>query len=175
MIVVGSAVSTSSARIAATTSSDGLLGAATIALAQPDSAVELLLDADGLFPGVAVEGCVVVEYTGTVPVTLRLHGSRSESSNLDEYVDIELRRLDTDTCPTSVSDAAPATAGTEVFSGRLSRLWQLHGSYSRGVDLVPTMESGDRIAVAATASVVDDNRAQGRTTDFTLTIEARPS
>ena len=36
------------------------------------------------------------------------------------------------------------------------------------------MVNGDRIVIEATASVRDDNEAQGLTTEFSLTIEARP-
>ncbi len=170
VVLFANVVATSSARVAATTSSEGLLGAATVSLSQPDAAVELLLDADGLYPGVTVDGCVVVQYTGTVPVSVRLHASPTDRADLDPYVDFGLSELDSDDC----SGAGEPTA-TRIFQGRLDAFWLRHGSYGSGLELEQAMVNGDRIAIAAVATIVDDNRAQGLTSDFTLTIEARPA
>lgn len=173
VVLIANVVSTSSARVAATTSSDGVLGAASVSLAQPGDVVELLLDADGLYPGVSVDGCVVVEYTGTVPVSVRLHGAAADDAGLDPYVEIVFSELDGDDC--AASDGTPGAGSTELYSGRLDAFWRRHGSYGSGLDVGPTLVSGERIAVVAVAAIIDDNRAQGLTTDFTLTIEARPA
>ncbi|NND76136.1 MAG: hypothetical protein HKN44_14120 [Ilumatobacter sp.] len=173
IVFVLNAAATTSARVAATTSSEGLLTTATINLSQPGSAVDLLLDGDGLYPGVPVDGCVVIEYAGTIPVTVRLHGTSSAGSGLDPYVDFRLTELDANSCP----DAAAEQPGTraELYAGRLDVFWSQHGSFASGVEVDRPLVSGDRIAVSAEAIVTDDNRAQGQSTDFTLTIEARPA
>lgn len=170
IVFVASAVSTSSARVAATTSSDGLLSTATIALDQPGEAVEFVLDSDGLYPGAVATGCVVVDYTGSIPVDVRLHGAPT-TSGLDRFVDFRLGLLAGTECP----DPIDAAAGSERFAGRLDTFWAQHGSFGRGVLAGQAVTSGTRIVVVASATVVDDNRAQGRSTDFTLTIEARPA
>ena len=169
IVVVVSAISTSSARVTASTTGSSFFAAGTIDLSQPDSAVDLLFDTDGLYPGTDVSGCVVIEYNGSLPSTVRLHASKQGGTGLEEFIELELRLRDSTSC-----DETPAATGPTVFSGPLSRLWATHPTYDRGVELVPAMAPADRIALEAVASVVDDNAAQGLTTDFTITIEARP-
>lgn len=165
--VVGwSAVSTSSARVAATTSGDSFFAAGEVALNQPDARVDLLFDDDGLYPGRVVTGCVFVSYDGTLPASIRLHGKRTSGTGLDRYVDLTVWLAD--------SCDEGATRRETVFDGRLDALWSSHGAYDRGMDMVPSARPGDTIAVWASAQVADDNRAQGLTTVFTLTVEARP-
>ena len=170
IVVVVSAISTSSARVTASTTGSSFFAAGTIDLSQPDSAVDLLFDTDGLYPGTDVSGCVVIEYNGSLPSTVRLHASKQGGTGLEDFVELELRLRGSSTC----DDAPVAATGPTVFTGLLSRLWATHPTYDRGVELVPAMAPEDRIALVAVASVVDDNAAQGLTTDFTITIEARP-
>ncbi len=165
-VVVWSAVTTSSARVAATTSGDGFFAAGEVELNQPDARVDLLFDADGLYPGREVTGCVLLAYDGSLPASVRLHGRRTSGTGLDEYVDLQVTLGDD--CEGEAPDSTP------IFDGRLSSLWTSHGAYDRGVDVLPAARPGDRVAIWATAEVADDNRAQGLTTTFTLTVEARP-
>ena len=165
-VVVWSAVSTSSARVAATTSGDSFFAAGEVALNQPDTRVDLLFDDDGLYPGRTVSGCVLVSYDGSLPAEIRLHGRRTSGTGLDDYVDLQVR-LGAD-CEQHPSEA------NVVFDGRLANLWTSHGAYDRGVALITSARPGDRVAIWAEAALVDDNRAQGLSTTFTLTVEARP-
>lgn len=166
VVLVWSAVSTSSARVAATTSGDSFFAAGEVALSQPDSRVDLLFDDDGLFPGRVVSGCVLVRYDGTVPSSVRLHGQRTSGTGLDDYVDLQIRL--SQSCDDDPTTSAP------VFDGRLSGLWASHGAYDRGLPVVASARPGDVAAIHATAQIADDNRAQGLSTTFTLTVEARP-
>lgn len=167
-VLVGNAISTSSARVSATTSGQSFFAAGEVSLRQPDAAVEMLFDADGLYPGVPVEGCVDIEYTGSIPAGLRVHGERLGGTGLDTYVDLRFT-IGTTPC----ADGAEAD-GLIVFNGRLSTLWSAHGNYDSGVILSDAARPGDRLALHAVATVADDNRAQELTTDFSITIEARP-
>lgn len=169
VVLVWSAISTSSARVNASTSGTSFFSAGVVDLAQPDTVVELLFDADGLHPGVEVTGCIEVEYRGSIPASVRLHAARRGGSGLEEFVDVRVGLSSAGSC--SGDENSPTSA---VFRGRLEDLWTTHGSYERALVLDPAMVSGDRIVIHASASVIDDNRAQGLTTDFALIVEARP-
>ena len=166
VVLVWGAVSTSSARVAATTSGDSFFAAGEVALSQPDARVDLLFDDDGLYPGRTVTGCVEVRYDGSVPASIRLHGRRTSGTGLDDYIDLRITLADG-------CDVDPVVE-PPVFDGRLAGLWSSHGAYDRGLVVIPSARPGDVIAIHASAAVVDDNRAQGLSTTFTLTVEARP-
>ncbi len=169
VIVIVSAIRTSSARIAASTSGTAVVGAATIELADGDSE-RLLLDADDLYPGRVVGGCLEIDYRGSVPVDLRLHAEFTGGSGLDRYVELALDRV-----PSSRCGAGAVGERAVIWAGRLSALRE-RSSYPDGLNLTPhPVEDGDRLAVEISARVVDDDRAQGRDTEFSFTIEARPS
>jgi hypothetical protein len=178
-IVAANAVSTSSARVNASTSTDGLLTAGNVVLRRADDSAVLALDAMDLYPGRSARGCVAFEYAGSVPVDVRLFGDPGEGTGLDEYIDLRLTSVAGATCPSPDQPArAPSTrdeSAPELYRGRLSSLWSEHSSYGTGVTIVPSMSAGDRVAIDVVLEVVDDNRAQGLTIDFSFTFEARPA
>lgn len=169
-VLVWRAVSTSSARVTATTEGTSTFSAGVVDLTQPDTVVDLLLDADDLYPGIEISGCVEIEYSGSIPATVRLHAADRQGSGLEDYIDLTLVKIAGDACP----EADDEPTGTPLFSGRLAALWQTHPDYAAGIPLAADMTEGERVVIHATATVVDDNRAQGLTTDFAVTIEARP-
>ena len=169
VVFVWSAVSTSSARVNATTSGNSFFTAGTIDLVQPDTAIELLFDADGLYPGGSTSGCVEIEYRGSIPVSVRLHADRVGGTGLESFIDLRIDDVTPDGC-----EVASPEADRTVYDGRLARLWRTHSSYRDALELRGAMEPGDRMALLATAEVIDDNDAQGLTTEFTITVEARP-
>ena len=168
-VFVWNAVATSTARVTATTSGNSFFSAGTIDLVQPDTAVELLFDADGLYPGRTTSGCVEIEYRGSIPASVRLHADRVGGTGLESFIDLRIIDITPAGCA-----AADADSGRPVYDGRLDRLWRVHPNYRTALVLREAMQPGDRIALFATASVVDDNAAQGLTTEFTITVEARP-
>lgn len=170
VVLILSAVTTSSARISASTSGSSFFSAGTVDLSQPDTAIDLLFDTDGLYPGLEVSGCVVVAYNGSLPGTVRLHASNGGGTGLERFVELELHDLGT-TCD-DTGDGPGASAS--IFSGRLDELWEDHPDYDAGIELMAGMAAGDRLALGAVAWVIDDNDAQGRVSEFTITIEARP-
>jgi hypothetical protein len=169
VVLIASAISTSSARVSANTSGQSFFAAGTVSLRQPDAAVEMLFDADGLYPGVEVTGCVDIEYTGSVPAALRVHGERLGGTGLDDYVDLRMQ-----VAPGGCTASADEDAGTTIYDARLATMWLRHADYDSGVTVASAVRPGDRLALHASATIADDNRAQGLTTDFSITIEARP-
>ena len=170
-VFVWSAVATSTARVTATTSGSSFFAAGTIDLVRPDTAVELLFDADGLYPGRTTSGCVEIEYRGSIPASVRLHADRVGGTGLDSFIDLRISDITVSGCAAGTGEHQ---SDRRVFDGRLDRLWRVHPTYRDALVLREEMMPGDRIALFATAGVVDDNAAQGLTTEFTITVEARP-
>ena len=168
VVLVVSAIRTSSARVAATTSSSSFFAAGVVELTQPDGSVSLLFDADGLYPGRPVEGCVLVEYAGSVPADIRLHGELTGGTGLERFVELTLTVADQGSCDT------PTAAPRPVFSAPLDQLAANHANHGDGVPLLTGAEAGDRLVLRGAATLVDDNEAQGLDTRFSIVIEGRP-
>ncbi len=162
------AVETSTARVNATTSANSMFSAGTVDLAQPFTVVDLLFDANNLFPGTEIEGCVEVEYRGSLPADIRLHGRTMGGTGLDEFVDIRITLPQVATC-----DDVAESKGRLYFVGTLAEFWRAHDSYHKGLPLTE-MTTGQTAVLHVTANLVDDNAAQGLRTDFAMTVEARP-
>ena len=169
-VFVWSAVRTSTARVAATTDNQSLFSAGTLTLERPDGRANLLLNADGLYPGLEVDGCVEIAYDGSVPAALRLHGDPGGGSSLEDFVDIVIEKS---ALGGSCSSFVPT--GRPVYDGRLGQLWRRHPDYRRGIGLSSRITAGSSLALRARATVIDDDEAQGRSTEFVLTLEVRPS
>ncbi len=173
--LVWSTMTTASARfVGSTTNDSSLLEAAVVDLVvEPDAsgaATTLLVDADGLYPGLEVERCVRLTYRGTLDdAVVRLFGSSGAGSGLERYLDtsIELGAGDDPDC----ADFQPARA---AFSDTLDRLWGQHGSFANGLEIMASAADGDSVTLRFAVEVVPDNAAQDLTTRFGITLEARP-
>jgi len=168
-VFVWNAVSTSTARVSGTTSGNSFFAAGTVDLAQPDTSVELFFNAEGLFPGLETTGCVEIEYRGSIPSSVRLHARRLGGDGLEDFIDFHIVMARSGDCQN-----ADELAGVAVFDGRLGQMWRQHFSYDTAIVLDRGMETSDRFVLQAVAVVLDDNAAQGLTTDFAITVEARP-
>lgn len=173
VVLVVSTVSTSSATLTASTSGSGTLSAAAVDIDRASDSVEVSFNADGLGPGVAVPGCIAFDYQGSVPAAVRLHAAVEGGTRLESYVDIRLTTRSVGTCDDGTASEGARGQARVVYDGRLSDLVAAHPSFGDGLRL-PGMASGDRLVLESTASLVDDNEAQGLTTVFTMTVEARP-
>lgn len=175
-----SAVTTASARIAGSTGSGGsLLQAASVALERDDAgggglASELLVDADALYPGVVVERCLPVRYSGSLDdVPLVLSARISGGTGLERYLDTAVT-VGTG-ADTTCADFTPATGpGTgTAWAGTLASLASSHPRYERGLRLAP-LADGQAVTVRFRFEVLSDDGAQGRSTAVRLRFEVRP-
>jgi hypothetical protein len=144
------------------------LSAGTIALESTTSKQQFLFDTTDLYPGRAVEGCVELDYLGSIPGTIRLFAMPATSTGLDRFIDFEVAVSD------SRGGCVDEAARVMLFDGRLDRFWRAHDRYANGLILGEEVESGSRISVHARAELADDNDAQGRTIDFSMLVEVRP-
>ncbi len=173
-ILAWSTMTTASAGFVGSTSTENsLFRAATVDLevgAGAGSSTSLRLDADGLYPGLVVERCLLVSYRGTLSAgDVRLHGVREDGSGLEPYL-----RTQVELGSGRSADCADFRAATTVFTGTLDELWQRHGTFADGLVLMPAAADGDSLVVRFRAEVESDDRAQGLTTRFSFVFEARP-
>lgn len=166
-VLISSGIRTSRAEVSASTSTNGFLASATVSIDQVGVETELLFNTDLLYPGEASDACVEVEYTGSVPAELRLHGRRIGGSGLDAYVDLSLWTTSAP-CPARPGNRLP------IYEGLLAQVWAGHGNYDTGIPLDTTMLPGDRLTLMARAELNDAQAAQGRETEFVIVLEARP-
>ena len=173
-----STIETASARFSGSTSSENsLFEAASIELTVDDDGGEssrLLVEADGLYPGLVIERCLVVTHRGSLDdVSVRLFGSTSGTADSGEdlapYLLSEVQ-LGSGSSP----DCVGFQPRDEVYAGRLSELWRQHGTFDDGLLLIPEAGDGDAVTVRLGFEVESDDRAQGLTTAFVVTVEARP-
>ncbi len=181
-VLAWSAVSTASARIAGSTESGGsLLQAAAVSLQRATSgdggedggalSSDLLVDADGLYPGVVVERCLPVRYAGSLDgVPLVLSARISSGSGLERYLDTAVA-VGTGTDP-ACGDFAP-TPADNAWGGTLAALASTHPRYERGLELA-ALSDGQAVTVRFRFEVLPDDGAQGRSTAIHLRFEVRP-
>jgi hypothetical protein len=173
--VAFSTVTTASARFAASTANESsLFAAAEIDLVVDNgddgAAARLLVDADGLYPGLIVERCLVVTHRGSLEgVDVRLHVAPGSDSGLARFL-----RTDVDLGEGVDAECGDFEAIGSAFSGTLSELLADHGSFPQGIDLMSDAGDGQAITLRVSFEVESDDRAQGLSTDFTATLEARP-
>ncbi len=175
-----SALTTASARIAGSTESGGsLLQAASVSLQRDTSgggsgsglSSELLIDADGLYPGVVVERCLPVRYAGSLDdVPLVLSARISGGTGLERYLNTAVG-VGTGADP-ACGDFAPTPAST-AWTGTLAGLASNHPRYERGLDLAG-LSDGQAVTVRFRLEVTSDDGAQGRSTAVHLRFEVRP-
>ncbi|MFK7918016.1 MAG: hypothetical protein AB8G14_08070 [Ilumatobacter sp.] len=172
-VIAVSGMSTTSARIAASTESNGFLATATVDVQQAASSTRLFFDADNLYPGVTTIGCVAIDYNGSVGADLRVTAAPTGGTGLDEFIDIRLTTRFDGSCPTAASPDGDG-GGRLLFDGRLSTFWRTHDSFATGAP-VATMTAGDTVAIDAVITMVDDNDAAGRHVELSFSFESRPT
>ena len=135
-----------------------------------DAGGRLEFDARDIWPGLTIEDCVLVAYTGSVSdVDIRLLGEIGATTGLDQYL---AARIEVGSGGDSGSCAGFTAFGGPVFDGNLAAL--AAGTYSTAPSILPDAMPGDEVSLRITVEVLDDNAAQGLTADFSLLVEARP-
>lgn len=182
-VIVVSGVNTSSARISATTDAGGFLSAGDVVVSRATESTALFFDADGLYPGAEITGCMAIRYEGSVPAALRLTAILDDGSGLDRFIEIRIVESQSGACAdANATPSAPATPDPEpglvapvLYDGTLRTFWQQHRDYSTGLEIASSMTAGDVVVVETTATVVNDNLAAGLDTEVTFVFESRPS
>lgn len=174
VILIWSSVTTASARFSGSTSNESSLFEAAVVdviVGSPDADVtELRIDAEGLYPGLVVERCLPVRFSGSIDdVAIRLIGQKQGGSGLEDFVRTEVQ-IGTGT-DNECTDFVPEQT---AFQGTLGELWSQHGDFANGLDILEAATDGDTATVRIQVEVESDDRAQGLTSEFSVLIEARP-
>ena len=114
----------------------------TVVIGDNDGSAAILAISGGL-PGAFDEGCITVDYSGTLPATVKLYGTQTAAStpSLAQYLDLRITRgtfsnaPSFDACSTFTPDATDyAGAGNGViYSGTLANFNGAHSGFANGL------------------------------------------
>lgn len=173
---IGSLVAFSafSAFSATTQNSGNSFAAGTVNISDNDAAAAMYSVSDQK-PGVAVERCIKVTYTGTLDSDVRLY-TPSSLGSLAPYVNLTITP---GTQATSVfPDCTDFTAdGAALFSGTLASFASSHSSWATGLvdnpgTLATKWVANDAVVYKLELSLQDDNAANGGSSALTTGAHA---
>jgi hypothetical protein len=114
----------------------------TVVIGDNDGSTAILGISGGM-PGAFDEGCITVDYSGTLPATVRLYGSQTAAStpSLAQYLDLRITRgtfstaPSFDACSTFTPDATDYVgAGSGViYNGTLANFDAAHTNFANGL------------------------------------------
>ena len=163
----GIAVSLLAASLVVTAGSRGVLSgpnpdpapgpdAGAIVLTDDDTGLAMF-DAVDLLPGESAQRCIEIDYRGTeLPAVVFLYGE-SGGTGLDEYLALTVEEGTGGTfadCAGFVPDSTP-------YSGTLAGFASAHPSPARGLPVWTVASSPQSRTFRFTATLIDDNDAQG--------------
>ena len=178
-LVAANVVDSAQSRFAATTSNEGSListGAIDIVLADgsdgagvdPRTRFDLLFDVE-LVGGQAVTRCIEVTYRGSVDdVLVGLYGEVTGGTGLDRHL-LTAVDIGSGTDP----DCADFVLGRPMFDGTFRALAAAHSSLATAIPVLDDPDDAESATVRIAVALGDDNAAQGLTTSFVFTMEAR--
>ncbi|HEV8571536.1 MAG TPA: hypothetical protein VGR49_00630 [Actinomycetota bacterium] len=171
-------VGTWSAFSATTDNSANSFASGTVVIGDDDSG-SAMLSLSNAKPGDSDAACIVVDYTGSLPASVKLYGSTG-GTGLDQYLDLTVIRgtksSGFDSCGDFNPDGADyiGSGAGVIYSGTLQGY---PGGYGGGIDDAPgtveTWTTGENHAYKLVVSVQNNGAAQGLTASQVFTWEAR--
>jgi hypothetical protein len=165
-----------------TTSNAGNTFAAGTVVLSDDDGGAAMFTLPGLDPGETATRCIDVAYTGSLPALVRLRASTT-GTGLDSALDLVVTRGSFAMPPGGGSCAGFTADGTDYLGRGAGTIWDgTLGDYPSGwatglndpSDLDPeSWSAGEHHAYRLTATLRDDDAAQGLTATTTFTWEAR--
>jgi hypothetical protein len=114
----------------------------TVVIGDNDGSTAILGISGGL-PGAFDEGCITVDYSGTLPATVKLYGSQTAAStpSLAQYLDLRITRgtfgtaPSFDSCGTFTPDSTDYVGAGNgiIYSGTLATFNAAHTDFSNGL------------------------------------------
>ena len=166
------AVSSSWSAFSATTeNTTNDFAAGTVALTDNDAGVALFDTLTNLKPGDGETDCIEVTYSGTLDAQVRLYGSVTAGTGLEDFLDFTVER-GTGTCAAFTADVMVWDTGTD---GDLGVFLAGATNYATGVDTwnVTGGAPDDTVPYRITATLQDNNAAQGLASTVTFTWESQ--
>ncbi len=145
--------------------------AGTVALTDNDAGVALFDTLTNLKPGDGETDCIEVTYSGTLDAQVRMYGSVTAGTGLEDYLDFTVER-GTGTCAAFTAAAMVWDTGTD---GDLGVFLAGATNYATGVDAWNVTGGGpdDTVPYRITATLQDNNAAQGLASTVTFTWESQ--
>jgi hypothetical protein len=171
-------VGTWSAFSATTDNSANAFTAGTVAIGDDDSG-SAMLSLTNAKPGDSDAACMVVDYTGSLPASVKLYGSTG-GNGLAQYLDLKVTRGTKssafDACGDFSADATDyiGSGAGVIYDGTLQGY---PDGYGAGIDDAPgaadTWTNGENHAYKFVVTVQNDGAAQGLNASQVFTWEAR--
>ncbi len=145
--------------------------AGTVALTDNDAGVALFDTLTNLKPGDGETDCIEVTYSGTLDSQVRMYGSVTAGTGLEDYLDFTVER-GTGTCAAFTADVMVWDTATD---GDLGVYLAGATNYATGVDgwNVTGGAPDDTVPYRITATLQDNNAAQGLASTVTFTWESQ--
>ena len=158
----------------------------TVVIGDNDGSTAMLAISGGM-PAAFDEGCITVDYSGTLPATVKLYGSQTAAStpSLAQYLDLRITRgtfssaPSFDACGTFTPDATDYLgAGSGViYNGTLAAFDSAHTGFANGLtDPSGTPEvwtTSETHVYRVRVTVQNNNAAAGLNVTHTFTWEAQ--
>lgn len=147
---------------------------ATITLTDNASSTAMFANVTGMMPGVNVDSCITVTYTGDVnPTAVQLYASAVPTGTLAPYLNltVDMGAATTD----AFRDCTSFVATTNVYTGTLSTFASAHTGYTTGVPTWDPAGTGESRTFRFRLQVQDTQAAQGLTSTFGFSWETRTS
>lgn len=150
----------------ATASGGSSFGAGTVTLTDNDAGT-LLLDTTAMRPGDSKTTCVQVSAAGSLPATVRLHGT--VAGDLGTSLTLLVER---GAGASALGDCSGFSTTATVFDGTVAGFASAHPSWDSGAGEY-TVEPGGAAWFRVRWTLQDSNAAQGKTAAATYTWEGR--
>lgn len=161
----------SSAAFSGTTSNAGnSLTAGTVALTDTDAG-SAMFSITNMKPGDSVIRCIRVTYTGSLAASVKTYGAVT-AGTLGQYLDFTVERGSGLTAPDHQNCTNFVSASTIFSPGTVDSFVAAHTNYANGAGAHAVVQN-DTVDYRFTATLQDNNAAQGLNTTFTVTWEAQ--
>jgi hypothetical protein len=145
--------------------------AVTVQLTDSDAGSAMFSDGTALAPGISLDRCIEVTYTGSAGPQPVLLYAAATAGDLAPYLDLTVQ----------VGEQAPGSFGTcedfvpsgTVYSGTLADFAARHADYGTGLTTWEPAGAQDARSFRFSVSVRDDPAASGRSVSFGFTWELR--
>lgn len=161
----------SSAAFSGTTSNAGnSLAAGTVTLTDTDAG-NAMFSITNMKPADSVVRCIRVTYTGSLAASVKVYGAVT-AGTLGQYLDFTVERGSGLSAPDNSSCAGFVSAATIFTPGTVASFVTAHTDYSDGAG-AHAVTQNDTVDYRFTATLQDNNAAQGLDSGFTVTWEAQ--
>jgi hypothetical protein len=153
--------------------------AGTVSIGDNDGTTAMFNAVTGGKPGLQIDRCIKVTYTGNLDADVKLYLSSGAAGSLSQYVDLTIQPVTFGSAPAFPSCTGAVNDGAALYTGTLASFRDTKNSYATGVTDYPGVAgtkwvNNDAVYYKFSYTVQDNNLAQGLTTNtHDFTWEAR--